>query len=92
MGHRIELGEIEAVTALLDGIRSVCCVFNPEKNKIALYYTGDPEELALKSELKKKLPRYMLPHGVFRLDSMPYTPNGKVDRSLLKKRYMETGK
>ena len=92
MGHRIELGEIEAVTALLDGIRSVCCVFNPEKNKIALYYTGDPEEIALKAELKKKLPRYMLPHGVFRLESMPYTPNGKVDRSLLKRRYMENGK
>ena len=90
MGHRIELGEIEAVTALLEGIRSVCCVFDPDKNKIGLYYVGDPEELSLKQELKKKLPRYMLPHGVFRLDSMPYTPNGKVDRSLLKKKYMSS--
>ena len=89
MGHRIELGEIEAVTTLLDGIRSVCCVFNPEKNKIALYYVGEPEEAHLKAELKSKLPRYMLPHAVRRLPEMPYTPNGKVDRNLLKKRYME---
>ena len=92
MGHRIELGEIEAVAALIDGIRSVCCVFNPNKNKIGLYYVGDPEELTLKAELKNRLPRYMLPHAVVSLPEMPYTPNGKVDRSLLKKRYMETGK
>lgn len=89
MGHRIELGEIEAVTMLVEGIRSVCCVFNPEKNKIALYYTGDMKEQELKAELKNRLPRYMLPHAVRQLTAMPYTPNGKVDRNLLKKKYME---
>ncbi len=89
MGHRIELGEIEAVASLVDGIRSVCCVFRPDKNKIGLYYTGDTTEMELKAELKKRLPRYMLPHAVHSLPAMPYTPNGKVDRNLLKQKYME---
>ena len=83
MGHRIELGEIEAVAQLMDGIRSACCVFHKEKQKIGLFYVGDPEEASFKAGLKDALPRYMLPHTVVRLDSMPYTPNGKMDRNLL---------
>ncbi|MCR4839606.1 MAG: amino acid adenylation domain-containing protein [Eubacterium sp.] len=89
MGHRIELGEIEAVAQLIDGIRSACCVFHKEKQKIGIFYVGGMDELTLKAELKKALPRYMLPHTVVQLDAMPYTPNGKVDRSLLRQRFDE---
>ena len=86
MGHRIELGEIEAVALLSEGIRQVCCVFKKEKNKIFLYYTGNAGEAEIKAELKGRLPRYMQPHRVVRLDEMPYTPNGKIDRRELKER------
>ena len=89
MGHRIELGEIEAVAQLIDGMRSACCVFHKEKQKIGIFYVGDMDELALKAELKTALPRYMLPHNVVRLDAMPYTPNGKVDRNLLRQKFEE---
>lgn len=87
MGHRIELGEIEAVAAERDGVRSVCAVFDPDRRKIGLYYTGDAEERQLSAELREILPRYMLPHSVLRLSAMPYTPNGKVDRKLLKEEF-----
>ncbi|MBO4325851.1 MAG: amino acid adenylation domain-containing protein [Clostridia bacterium] len=91
MGHRIELGEIEAVVNLEDGIRSSCCIFDDVKKKIVLYYTGDVEKGDLSGKLRAGLPRYMLPHAVIQIDSMPFTPNGKIDRKLLKERWMQGG-
>ena len=83
MGHRIELGEIEANVNSLDGIYSSCAVYDKEKDRIGLYYTGTIEEKALGAILKEKIPRYMLPNKTVRLDSMPLTPNGKIDRKLI---------
>ena len=89
MGHRIELGEIEANVNESEGIRLCGCVYHKEKERIVLYYTGDVEKAALLSELKEKLPRYMLPNHMERLEEMPFTPNGKVDRVRLLKMYEE---
>ena len=83
MGHRIELGEIEANVNSLDGIYSSCAVYDKEKDRIGLYYTGTIEEKALGAILKEKIPRYMLPNKTVRLDRMPLTPNGKIDRKLI---------
>lgn len=91
MGHRIELGEIEAVTNAHEFVSSACCVFDPNRKKITLFYVGEITELALKNSLKEKLPRYMLPHIIHRLEVMPVTPNGKIDRNLLKQRSQENG-
>lgn len=82
MGHRIELGEIEAAANTCPGVNACCCVYDGEK--ITLYYSGETAEL--RQLLKEKLPRYMLPHRVHRLASMPLTPNGKIDRNALKYR------
>ena len=89
MGHRIELGEIEAATNTCSGVGSSCCVYDGEKQKITLFYAG--EVSALRAFLKEKLPRYMLPHNLVQLDAMPLTPNGKIDRNLLKQRSKEHG-
>jgi len=89
MGHRIELGEIEAVVNLEEGVKSACCVFNDEKKRIGLYYVGDMDRTELAAALKTKLPRYMLPHAVNKLETMPVTPNGKIDRAGLKKLFTE---
>jgi len=86
MGHRIELGEIEAAAHTIDGVGSACCVYDGERSRITLYYTGLPDPERVKSELTGKLPRYMLPHRVRQLEQMPMTPNGKLDRKLLKHR------
>ncbi|MFN2514061.1 MAG: hypothetical protein ABR568_21940, partial [Pyrinomonadaceae bacterium] len=37
----------------------------------------------LRSLLKEKLPDYMMPSAFVMLDTMPLTPNGKVDRKAL---------
>ncbi len=83
MGHRIELGEIEADAALGEGISSCCAVYDREKDRIVLFFTGTSEEKAVKADLKERLPRYMLPGKVIKLDKMPLTPNGKRDRKYL---------
>ena len=55
-----------------------------EKEKIILFYVGDVESGALITQLKKKLPRYMIPNHVYALEQMPLTANGKIDRNKLK--------
>ncbi|MCM1045227.1 MAG: amino acid adenylation domain-containing protein [Candidatus Gastranaerophilales bacterium] len=87
MGHRIELGEIEVNVDMLPGIRMAACIYDTERSKIILYYVGDPSEKELVSALRSKLPRYMLPNRTIRLEEMPFTANGKIDRVTLKKRY-----
>jgi amino acid adenylation domain-containing protein len=89
MGHRIELGEIEVNVNMLDGISTSCCVYQKEKGKIVLFYVGEMEVKDLVSTLKDKLPRYMIPNRVEKLDTMPLTANGKLDRVTLSKRVNE---
>ena len=89
MGHRIELGEIEAVVNMHKGIRTNCCIFDDNKKKIVLYYVGDVTRAEVASYTKEKLPRYMFPNVITQLETMPYTPNGKIDRVFLKNKYKE---
>ena len=87
MGHRIELGEIEVVAGAMEGIASVCCLFDNEKKKIIFFYTGDVSKADVAAYIKEKLPRYMFPSYFEQLERMPYTPNGKLDRVKLKEHY-----
>ncbi|MCR5083498.1 MAG: amino acid adenylation domain-containing protein [Parasporobacterium sp.] len=90
MGHRIELGEIEANVNSLDEIKFSGCIYDSNKGKIVLYYVGDISEKDLTIALRNKLPRYMLPNVLIRLEKMPLTPNGKINRVELKKQYEES--
>ena len=83
MGHRIELGEIESAAATVQGVHRVCCVYPAEQKKIVMYYIGEIEPAALSKELRGLLPRYMLPAVAHKLDTMPLTDNGKLNRRLL---------
>lgn len=84
MGHRIELGEIEFNVNMIEGIKSACCIYQKELDRIELYYVGDIEVKNLAALLKKKLPRYMLPNHIKALETMPLTPNKKIDRVFIK--------
>lgn len=87
MGHRIELGEIEVNVDMLPEIRMSACIYDTKKGKIVLYFVGDISEKELTAALKTKLPRYMLPNRIFRIENMPLTANGKIDRVTLKRSY-----
>lgn len=86
MGHRIELGEIEAAACSHEQVRSCCCLYDREKKKLQLYYTGDSAPAELLRFLRERLPRYMVPHTARRLDELPLLPNGKLDRRGLEKK------
>ncbi len=90
MGHRIELEEIEANLNAIDGITRSCCLFDEKKNKIAAFYTANIGQKEIITELKRKLPKYMIPNIFISYESFPLTKNGKIDRKMLRKSY-ETG-
>ena len=84
MGHRIELGEVESAASECHEVARACCLYDDEKKRIQLYYCGEIYENALLQFLKGYLPRYMLPAVCKKLESMPLTPNGKLDRKKIK--------
>lgn len=84
MGHRIELGEIEAAVDQIDGVNTGCCIYDEEKKKIHLVYSGTAEVAFVVESLKNKLPRYMIPSGVKAMETLPLTLNGKIDRVTIK--------
>lgn len=87
MGHRIELGEIEVNVNMMEGIRISCCIYDKATDKIVLFYVGDTEVKELVTILRNKLPRYMIPNKVIKLDTMPLTANGKLNRVELKNQF-----
>ena len=83
MGHRIELGEIEAVTMAKEGVTRACCIYDHEKQRLILFYTGDREKMALMKELRQALPPFMIPNSLVPVEEMPLNKNGKIDRKKL---------
>ena len=47
-----------------------------------------PSIRALAKDLRKLLPKYMLPNLYEKLEALPYNANGKIDRVALKERYL----
>ena len=89
MGSRVELGEVETAAAGQDGVRLVCCAYDKEKSKILMFYEGSTAEKELSAELSARLPRYMCPNVVVRVENMPVLPNGKMDRVRVRKEYYD---
>ena len=86
-GFRIELDEIEKVMAEYPGITTGTAAIRKNNNAEYLvgWYTsqGSVQPEALKQYLQEKLPEYMVPSVLMRLESMPMTSNGKIDRKAL---------
>ena len=78
LGHRIELEEIEKTMMLMEGVDRCFCSF--EDGKLKGYYVGTIDKAALHSKMKEVLPTFMVPGFIRKLDEMPMTKNGKIDR------------
>lgn len=87
MGYRIELGEIEHAAMGMDKVKRVCCLYNDKKQAIVLMYEGNAEPSEIKDVVKTKVPEYMVPAIIHKLDAMPMNANGKIDRVYLKEQY-----
>jgi len=92
-GVRIELGEIETRLNQLPGIQEAVLLARedePGQPRLVAYFTeqSQVEPLAvaeLRAHLLTQLPEYMVPVAFVRLDALPLTANGKVDRKALPK-------
>ncbi|MDP9122908.1 MAG: AMP-binding protein, partial [Acidobacteriota bacterium] len=95
-GFRIELQEIEGVLTRLPGVLEAVVLLRqdlPGGDGLVAYVRTQEQERAssLRGELEARLPAYMVPAAFVRLDALPRTPNGKVDRRALARIAPELG-
>ncbi|MBC9914699.1 non-ribosomal peptide synthetase [Chitinophaga varians] len=86
-GFRIELGEIEKGLLRYHGIRE-CVVLSlkeVDNQQICAYYVADGiiSHQVLSDFLSLSLPDYMIPAYFIRIDAIPLTGNGKVNKKAL---------
>jgi amino acid adenylation domain-containing protein len=91
-GQRVELGEIEAVLAGHGGVKQVAVELRGSRGgeesgggRLVAYWVGEEGlgEEELKGYVRERLGRAMQPESYVRMEQMPLTPNGKIDRKAL---------
>ena len=91
-GYRIELGDIEQNLLGLDGVKAAAVIPDRDGDRIknlAAFITDENAEgtfedrQKIRNELRRRLPKYMVPKKIIFVDNMPMTPNGKTDRRKL---------
>ncbi|KOS62277.1 amino acid adenylation domain-containing protein [Lysinibacillus agricola] len=89
-GFRIELGEIETVLSNHPSIQEAIILakkMTDGNNSLSAYYTVSGgvqvEQASIRDYLASNLPDYMVPERFFKLQEMPLSPTGKIDRKQL---------
>ncbi|OKP97904.1 non-ribosomal peptide synthetase [Paenibacillus sp. P46E] len=87
-GYRVETAEIENQLLKLKAVQETVVVARIDdygNSFLCGYIVADPEisAAAIKAELSKVLPLYMIPGYFIHVDKMPLTPNGKIDKKAL---------
>ncbi|MEH2284139.1 MAG: amino acid adenylation domain-containing protein [Nostoc sp.] len=89
-GFRIELGEIEVALSQHPHVQASYVIAREDNRgdkRLVAYIVPQPQVTLtiseLRSNLKEKLPDYMVPSAIVILESLPLTPNGKIDRRAL---------
>jgi len=93
-GLRVEPGEVEAALAAQRGVRQAAVVACGEGAELRLVaYLLTDVRIAPTAELRRsllnRLPEAMVPSVFVKLDALPLTPTGKVDRKALSQRSLE---
>lgn len=86
-GYRIETGEIQCKILNYNNIKDCyVSVINMDDSKLLCAYFVSEIDIDvndLKNFLMKFLPKYMIPKHFIRINEIPLTVNGKIDKSLL---------
>ncbi|WP_339308746.1 amino acid adenylation domain-containing protein [Paenibacillus sp. FSL L8-0435] len=102
-GYRIELNEIEQAAMNYERVREAVVKVEgaePHSLQLILFYSLKPgigpfvmeqEDVQLRTWLKQRLPQYMMPSRLIRLENLPVLPNGKLNRNALRLADFETG-
>ncbi|MBF6170990.1 non-ribosomal peptide synthetase [Nocardia blacklockiae] len=98
-GFRIELGEITAVASACPEVRFAHTDVRRDTvgNPVLVAYVVAAEGVsvpvaeAVRRQLAERLPAHMVPSAIVELDSIPLTPNGKLDRAALPEPDLDAG-
>jgi amino acid adenylation domain-containing protein len=89
-GHRVESAEVEMAPLSVEGISEAAVVATESgsgDNRLIAYYVekrgSGTTTSTLRRSLEERLPEYMVPSVFIKLDVLPKTPSGKLDRTAL---------
>ena len=85
-GFRIAIEEVEGALSKLPGVTGAAVRAWPDasgERALAGYIVGTGDAAEWRAALAETLPDYMIPSRFVSLDTLPMTPNGKVDRKAL---------
>ena len=89
-GYRLDPGEIENAACRLDGVTEAVVTAEShgaegtDADVLVCYYLGVANSREVRGHLEAVLDTYKVPSVITRVEAMPYTPNGKVDRDALR--------
>jgi D-alanine--poly(phosphoribitol) ligase subunit 1 len=80
-GNRVELPEIELRALCCQGVNEAVAMVKElgGRTELLLFVGGSATPLALREDLARHLPPYMLPHHIHCLEHLPLNRNGKLD-------------
>jgi amino acid adenylation domain-containing protein len=89
-GYRIEIGEVEAALLAHPAVAQAAVLLREDGGPARLVaYTAAsagasaPSDGELRAHLRERLPDYMVPAAFVAMETLPLSPNGKVDRKAL---------
>lgn len=89
-GQWVELADVDVALCALPGVRDAAVTVIGEENgnpRLVAYYVTDvapgPTVSELRRQLASRLPAHMLPARFVRLERLPLSANGKIDRAAL---------
>lgn len=89
MGYRIELGDIEINALLIKEINTCVCLYDNEKKKIVMVYSGkELQKNYIKEELLKRIAAYMIPNRIIYTEKFEYNKNFKISRKKMHEIYV----
>ncbi|AFC30705.1 lichenysin synthetase A [Paenibacillus mucilaginosus 3016] len=96
-GYRIEPGEIEARLLEIGGVQEAAVVLHrdtQENADLCAYVVCSEltDAEGIRRDLQRTLPPYMVPAYIMKLDRLPVTASGKLDRKSLPRPELQAGK
>ena len=86
-GNRIELGDVENTLLNHPEITQAAAVVRQNQHaeaELVAHVATQLSKAAVREFLRDRLPEFMMPSVIVRMDSLPLTPSGKIDREALR--------